>query len=192
MKKLSFLYYYEIISGVPCVCAYIFLSRVTNQVFCTKWNLLGKYNLFTLNIFLKVKCDQKFCVKSRDTSTTVLTKKNSLTFVKTMYYFMSIYQRHTKLPENSKCDHLNQSYPRSWESILSITSRNEKFQTIRKKFQTICGMIFSFFFCSDSRLMLIKDETTWVLNLLHAHHFQMIPASWVERFHHLQPEKNTE
>lgn len=108
-------------------------------------------------------------------------KKNSLTFVD--YVFIGIYQRHTKLPENSKCDLLNQSYPRSWESILSVTSRNEKFQTIRKKFQTICERIFSFFFfVSDSRLTLIKDETIWVSHLLHARHFQMVPDSWVRVF----------
>ena len=62
-----------------------------------------------------------------------------------------------------------------------------------QKFQTICEMIFSLFlFCSDSRLMLIKDETTRVMHLLHAHHCQMVPDSWVESFYHLQPEKHTE
>lgn len=192
VKKVSFLYYYEIISGVPRVCAHIFLSRITNQVLCPKGNLLGKYNLFTLNMFFKVKCDQTFCMKSRDTSTTVSTEKKKFSYFCKDYVFMSIYQRHTKLPENSKGDLLNQSYPRSWESILSVTSRNEKFQTIRKKFQTICERIFSFFFFSDSRLTLIKDETIWVMHLLHARHFQMVPDSWVESFYHLQPEKHTE
>lgn len=58
---------------------YIFMHvLLINQVLCPKEDLLGKYSLFTLIIFLKVKGDKKFCMNNRGTSTMVLTKKKIL------------------------------------------------------------------------------------------------------------------
>lgn len=51
---------------------YIFMHvLLINQVLCPKEDLLGKYSLFTLIIFLKVKGDKKFCMNNRGTSTMI-------------------------------------------------------------------------------------------------------------------------